>query len=168
VRSPRGKIRELEGRYAPHDDRPLRGYLATLTGYAAGVAGLVALVVRRGGPPTRLAVQDLALASVATFRASRLLTEASVTAPLRAPFTTFEGPGDPGEVDEQVQEPTGGHRHAVGELLSCPYCSGVWLATGFTFGLLLHPRWARVAASVLAVDAGSEALQKLHSDLQAR
>jgi hypothetical protein len=167
VPSPRAKLHELEDRYAPDDDRPLGGYVVAMSSFATVVSGLAALVTRRGGPPERLPAGDLALATIATFRASRLVTEASVTAPLRAPFTRYAGKGGPGEVDEQVQEPEGGHRHAVGELLTCPYCFGMWTATAVGFGLVLAPRWTRLAASILAIDAGSDVLQKLYSDLQA-
>lgn len=166
--SPRSKLRELEDRYAPDDERPLGGYLVALSSYATVVSGLVALLARRGGPPEELANRDLALAGLATFRASRLITEASVTAPLRAPFTRYAGSGGPGEVSEQVQAPDGGHRHALGELVTCPYCFGMWTATAFGFGMALAPRWTRFAASVLAIDAGSDIMQKLYSDLQAR
>jgi hypothetical protein len=166
--SPRAKLHELEARYAPDDRRPLGGYLATLSSYAAVAGGLTTLLARRGGPPERLPAGDLAMAAIATFRASRLITEASVTAPLRAPFTRYSGSAGPGEVDEQVQDPDGGHRHALGELVSCPYCFGMWTATAFGFGLALAPRWARFAASVLTIDAGSDIMQKLYSDLQAR
>ncbi len=166
--SPRRKLRELEARYAPDDQRPLGGYLVAMSSYATAVSGLVALLARRGGPPEHLASKDLALAGLATFRASRLITEASVTAPLRAPFTRYVGSGGPGEVSEQVQEPEGGHRHALGELITCPYCFGMWTATAFGFGMALAPRWTRFAASVLTIDAASDIMQKLYSDLQAR
>jgi hypothetical protein len=166
--SPPAKLHEVEDRYAPDDERPLGGYLATLSGYATAVGGLTALLARRGGPPERLAGRDLALAGLASFRASRLITEASVTAPLRAPFTRYAGSAGPGEVNEEVQSPDGGHRHAIGELVTCPYCFGMWTATAFAFGLALAPRWTRFVASVFAIDAGSDIMQKLYSDLQAR
>lgn len=166
--SPLAKLRELEDRYAPDDERPLGGYLVTLSSYATVAGGLTALLARRGGPPERFAGRDLALAGLASFQASRLITEASVTAPLRATFTRYAGPGGPGEVNEQVQTPDGGHRHALGELVTCPYCFGMWTSTAFAFGLALAPRWTRFAASVFAIDAGSDIMQKLYSDLQAR
>jgi hypothetical protein len=75
-----------------------------------------------------------------------------VTSPLRAPFTRYEGPGGPAEVNEAVR----GHgaRHAMGELVTCPFCVGQWVATGFAFGLLLAPRVTRqVAATFSALEA---------------
>jgi hypothetical protein len=142
--------------------------VVSLTTFAAAVGAGVTAVLRRGGPPVSLPTRDLALGSIAVFRASRLVTEASVTSPLRAPFTSYAGPSDPGEVAEEVQAPDGGHRHAVGELVSCPYCVGTWLATGLGFGLVLAPAWTRLAASILTIQAGADVLQKLYSDLQAR
>lgn len=168
IPSPRTKLRELEDRYAPDEPRPLGGYVATLATFATAVGGLATIVARRGGPPEELRLRDLTIASVASFRASRLVTEASVTAPLRAPFTRYAGSDGPGEVREEVQEPEGGHRHAVGELISCPYCFGTWTATMMGFGLVLVPRWTRLATSILAIDAGADFLRKIYSDLQAR
>lgn len=166
--SPQEKLHEVQERYAGDEERPLGGYVRTLSTYSAILAGLVAVVARRGGPPEELRVRDLALSSVASFRLARIVTHASVTAPLRAPFTRFRGPAAPGEVSEEVQDDDGGHRHAVGELVTCPYCFGMWTATAFTFGLALSPRWTRLAASLFAVSAGSDALQKAYEDLQAR
>ena len=162
------KLGEIEQRYAPGEPRPLRGYARALGTYATYVAGLSALVARRGGLPRQLRSRDTILASIATFRAARLLTEANVTSPIRAALTRYAGPGAPGEVREQVQEPEGGDRHALAELVSCPYCLGMWVATSFGFGLVLAPRATRFAASILAIDAGSDTMQKLYSDLQAR
>ena len=162
------KLGELEERYAPEEPRPLRGYVRALALFATYVAGLATLVVRRGGLPRQLRLRDTLLASVATFRASRVLTEANVTSPIRAAFTRYAGPGAPGEVQEQVQDPEGGPRHAVGEFVSCPYCLGMWVATAFGFGLVLAPRSTRFVATIFAIDAGSDTMQKLYSDLQAR
>lgn len=161
------KLEEVEGRYSPDEPRPLGGYLRAMGTYAALAGGLAAAVKRRGGPPD-VPTRDVVLGAVATFKAARLISEANVTSPLRAPLTRYEGPGAPGEVSEEVQEPTGEHRHAVAEFISCPYCLGTWFATAYGFGLALAPRWARFAASVLAANAGSDVLHKLYEDLQAR
>lgn len=158
----------LEQTYAPDEARPLAAYSASLALFATMVTGLVRLMQRRGGPPAALPTRDLVLASIAVFRASRLLATASVTSPLRAPFTTFSDSAGAGEVSEDVRDPDGGARHAIGELVSCPYCLGMWLATATGFGLSLAPAWTRVATSILAVDAGADVMQKLYSDLQAR
>ncbi len=113
--------------------------------------------------PERIPAADLALLAVATFRAARLITKDSVTAVARAPFTRFEEPIGAGEVHEEVVGT--GPRHAIGELLSCPFCISVWLATAGVFGMVAFPRQARLACSVLTVSAGSDALQFAYSAL---
>lgn len=168
METPKEKLDEVQERYANGEARPLGGYVRTLSTFGAIASLLTAAVARRGGPPEEIRTRDLALASIASFRLARVVTHASVTAPLRAPFTRFLGPAGPGEVREDVQEDEGGHRHAVGELVTCPYCFGMWTATAFTFGMVLSPRWTRLAASVFTVSAGSDALQKIYEDLQAR
>lgn len=97
------------------------------------------------------------------FRASRLITKDSVTAVLRAPFTEYREPAGHGEVDEDVIGT--GPRHAVGELVSCPFCISVWLATVGMFGMLAFPRVTRTICSVMTAVAGADALQFVYSAL---
>ena len=52
-----------------------------------------------------------------------------------------------------------GMRHAVGELITCPFCVSQWIATSLTVGILVAPRPTRVVASVFAAVAGSDFLQ---------
>lgn len=160
-------LREMESRYARGEERPLGSYAGLLGTYAGLVSGLVAIGrSRRAGLPERVPVEDLALLATATFRASRLVTKDSVTAVARAPFTRFEEPGGPGEVNEEVIGT--GPRHAVGELLSCPFCMSVWLATVGMFGMVVFPRQTRLVCSMLGVSAASDALQFGYTALQER
>ena len=59
-----------------------------------------------------------------------------------------------------------GVRHAIGELLTCPFCVLVWVATLFSFGLVLAPRVTRFAASILAAVTASDSLQFAYARLQ--
>src|SRR4051812_32799461 len=133
--------------YAHGEARPLGSYAVLIALYSS-IAGGLALVVRRRKRrgtvtlPEGVPWQDLALVAVATHRLSRLVTKDSVTAVARAPFTQFKEPAGDGEVNEEVRGK--GLRHAVGELLTCPFCIAQWIATGFAFGLLLAPRATRV------------------------
>ncbi len=160
----RARLREVKDHYAHGHDRPLGAYLALDGAYAALVAALGAEVARRGGPPERIGAGDLALLSLATHKLSRLLAKGTVTSPVRAPFTRYQGTSGPSELEEEVRGD--GLRHALGELVSCPFCLAQWIATGFVFGLALSPRATRMAASVLAVTAGSDALQLLYGKLE--
>jgi hypothetical protein len=140
-----------------------------MTIYTAMTGGL-ALVVRRrrrrGATtmPDHIGWQDLTLLSIATHRLSRLITKDSVTAVVRAPFTQFKEPAGDGEVNEEVRGT--GLRHAIGELLTCPFCIAQWIATLFAFGLVLAPRATRFVAATLTAVTVSDWLQFAHSALQ--
>jgi hypothetical protein len=144
--------------YRQGADRPLAGYLATMGVYGAAV-GTLAGLAKAGGRtlPDRVDSHDLVLLAVATHKASRLLAKDPVTSPLRAPFTRFQGRSGESELAEAPRDGTGAH--TVGELLTCPFCVSQWVATGFAFGLVLAPRTTRFAAALMAVRAGSDALQ---------
>ncbi|GAA5183227.1 DUF1360 domain-containing protein [Rugosimonospora acidiphila] len=138
--------------------QPLRGYLTTLTVYASVVSGLTAVAAatgRRG--PSRPAAGDVILIAVATHKLSRLLAKEAVTSPLRAAVTRFEGAAGSSEVNE-VPRATGSG-HAAAELISCPFCLGVWVSTGFCAGLVFLPRLTRLVATGLTAVAGSDFLQ---------
>jgi hypothetical protein len=144
--------------HAPQQERPLGAY-ATLMGSFAALAGGFAAWFRRTGRelPEHVAPSDLALVTVATHKLSRLIAKDRVTAAARAPFTRFEGDDGIGEVNEAARG--SGLRRAVGELLVCPYCLGMWVATVLTAGLLVAPRFTRWTASVFVALFGSDVLQ---------
>ena len=138
--------------------QPLRGYLKTLTVYSgvvAALAGIAAATGRRG--PSRPHAGDVVLVSVATHKLSRLLAKEAVTSPLRAPVTRFRGAAGSSEVNEEPRLP--GRGHATAELVSCPFCLGVWVATGLSAGLVFAPRLTRLVASGLTAVAASDFLQ---------
>lgn len=162
--SAREAVRRAVGTYANGADRPLIGYGVLLTTYVTGVAGLGLVARRRGRLPERVSVGDIALLGVATHKLSRIVTKDAVTSTLRAPFTRFREPAGEGEVDEEVR--SGEIRHAMGELVTCPFCVAQWIATGFAFGLVLAPRATRLAASVFAAVTASDALQLVYSSLK--
>jgi uncharacterized protein DUF1360 len=77
-----------------------------------------------------------------------------VTSTVRVPFTRFEGDVGPGQVSEAVRGR--GVRRAVGELIVCPYCLGLWAAAFFAAGFAVAPRPTRWIASVLTAHFGSD------------
>ena len=89
--------------YAPREaDIPLRAYAGLITAFSSvGAVGFA--VASRRGLPRRLHIGDLALMSVATHHAARLITKDKVTSVARSPFTEYEGSGDPGEVAERAR-----------------------------------------------------------------
>lgn len=163
----RQRFQRLREAYAPHEDRPLGGYLAAMSVYSGVTLGLATLVRVTGrAVPERVSTSDVVLLSIATHKLSRMLTKDAITSPLRAPFTAYEKPIGSGEVMEQVRDEGSTARHAVGELLSCPFCLGVWVATGLTGGLLLAPRYTRLVTTLLTAIAGSDFLQVAYATLQ--
>ncbi|MBV9008734.1 MAG: DUF1360 domain-containing protein [Verrucomicrobia bacterium] len=103
---------------------------------------------------------DLLLLGLATQKASRVLTRAKVTHPLRAPFTEIEGSAGAGELDER---PRGsGLQKTIGQLVTCPYCIGMWIASGFVYGFAIQPRMTRMVASIFAVSSIADFTQQCY------
>jgi Protein of unknown function (DUF1360) len=148
------------GAYAGHSDRerPLGAYAALTGTFMTGCAAF-AWWLRRSGRqlPERIADRDLVLASIATHKASRMIAKDRVSSAIRAPFTRFEGDAGPGEVDEAARG--SGLRRAIGELLVCPYCLGMWVSALLVAGLLVAPRATRLVTSLLVVLTGADVLQ---------
>lgn len=141
-------------------ERPLGSYGILITLYALTFATPLAVAARRGALPQRPSFRDLVLLGVGTFKLSRLLTSDAVTGVIRAPFVHYEGMEG---VTTPKESPRGtGLRRAVGQLLLCPACTGVWVASLMTAGLVASPRATRVAAGALTVAALSDFLQSAH------
>ncbi|MDQ3700246.1 MAG: DUF1360 domain-containing protein [Chloroflexota bacterium] len=76
---------------------------------------------------------------------------------LRAPFTRREGEAElPKEVNESARGR--GLRRAIGELLTCPFCTGQRVAALLAYGLVLKPPVVRLIASVFTVISISDFL----------
>jgi hypothetical protein len=151
--------------YAGEEDRPLEGYVAAMATYGAFAALVVmAAASRRKDAPERFPVLDIALTGVATHKLTRIISKDSVTSPLRAPFTRYEEPGGPAEVREEVRGK--GVRHAVGELVTCPFCLSPWIATALTGGLVVAPRFTRAVTAVFSAVAISDHLQLTYAERQ--
>jgi hypothetical protein len=146
--------------------RPLGGYVLVMTIFATvvGLAGLIAAWSGRG-LPRRITPYDLVLITAGTHKLSRTISKDAVTSPLRAPFTQYHGTGGPAEVMEETRD-RGTVRHAVGELISCPFCLDMWLATGFTIGLVFAPRFTRLVAAMFTALAGADFLQLFYARAQ--
>jgi hypothetical protein len=145
--------------YAPPAERPPLGAYAGTIAVFAGLFSAALLLARRSGRPLpeRLGAADLLTIGVGSHKLSRLLAKDKVTAPLRAPFTELEEAGGPSELEEASRGE--GARKAIGELLVCPYCLGLWTSAGMHAGLLFAPRVTRTVASTFTALALADFLQ---------
>src|SRR5690606_29772095 len=104
--------------------------------------------------PERIEPYDLVILGAATHKLSRIVTKEKVTDPIRA-TVTHKPPGSP--VDQE--RPSGeGMRHVLGELLTCPFCMGSWIAAALSYAFVLAPRHTRFMSTVFAIDAASDAM----------
>jgi len=125
--------------------------------YSVTAAALTLGLRRRKNRIRRPPLMDLVLLALATEHLSRLLTKDSLTSVLRSPFPEFNEPAGEGEVNEEVIGT--GLRHAIGELLTCPFCVAQWVATGLVAGDVAVPQLTSAVVSVCAVARASDYLQ---------
>jgi uncharacterized protein DUF1360 len=156
------------GGYAESDERPpFAAYAAFATVFNGALAGAVMAAKRSGRDlPERVEVQDMVLIGAASHKLSRLVAKKKITSFVRAPFTELQGKGRPAELEEKARGR--GLRRAVGELLICPYCLGLWASGGFHAGLLFAPRATRFSASVLTAMSISDFLQVAYKAAERR
>ena len=132
---------------AERETKPLHEY-ATLTAVFTGVLGGFLLLGSRR-LPERVGWSDVARVGLASYKIGRLVARERVTKFVRAPVTQ----------DEEATEPEPrGWRRALGELVTCPHCVGLWTAAGFSYGIVLFPRQTRFVTTVLGAQALSDFL----------
>ena len=59
-----------------------------------------------------------------------------------------------------------GLQKAVGELLTCPWCMGIWVAGALGCGMVVQPRGTRLIAAVMAVDTLADFVRSASQLLQ--
>jgi hypothetical protein len=153
--------------YKNGEDVPLFSYGVLAAAFNLFFA-LFLLAARVSGRPIpeRIDARDIALLGMATHKLSLVGSQDAITSPLRAPFTEIKEKKSPKKVDE---EPRGtGLRRSVGELLTCKFCLGVWMASFFTYGLVLVPRVTRLVAAVFAIVTVSDYLHQTYKALMER
>jgi hypothetical protein len=107
---------------------------------------------------------DLALLALATFRLGRLVSYDLVAEPLRQPFAkTVEDETGAGE----TVEPRAGSGivHSLGQLITCPICSGTWIAAGLVYGLHALPSPTRIFLEIMGTTGIAEILDALTETL---
>ncbi len=143
---------------------PLGGYAALLAVWSTIYGGALAAAAATHRLPERLDPRDVVLLGVATHKLTRIATKDWVTAPVRAPFVRYQGSGGGGEVEERARGR--GLRKAIGDLLTCPFCTGPWVAGALVAGLIARPRVTRVVAGGFAAVALSDWLHNAYEGLE--
>jgi hypothetical protein len=96
-----------------------------------------------------LTVFQAVLLGLATFRGAHIISNEKVSQPLRAPFVK-----EIEQEDKTVERPLRhGFRGAMGSLLYCSSCSGVWVGAGLVYGYIFHAPITLVISSILAASA---------------
>jgi len=134
---------------------PYHAY-ATIMGVFAGGLALVGGAARLlGRDPQDQTWLDLVTLSAATFKASRSITRDDVASFLREPFVE----GNPRDHEHEHPVQTGGFDQALGELVTCSRCVGIWAAAGLSTTQVLAPRFGRLLTWTLAGAAVNDFLQ---------
>lgn len=153
------KIRLFE-EYRGGKQMPLGGYTTLLAAYGVFMGGAAWLLDRSGKLPRQISARDLLIVGIATHKLTRTITHDWVTAPVRAPFTVYRGVRIEGEVLETSRG--AGLRRAVGDLLTCPFCTGPWVAGTLALGLAAAPRVTRLIAGTFAAVTASDFLHRAY------
>jgi len=99
---------------------------------------------------------DYILLGLSVFRMGRMVSYDAVMEPYRAPFTETvpDGTGAGSTVEPKGE----GWRRAVGELISCPICSGTWIAAVLVYGMQVLPGSTRALMAIMSVIGIGEVL----------
>lgn len=127
--------------------RPLPEYATLVSVFGGALGGF--LVLARNRLPERVGFGDLVRVGLASYKVGRLVAKDEVTTWVRAPVTR----------DEDAQEPEReGMARALGELVTCPYCIGLWASAGLTAALAVRPRETRLVTTVFGAQAVADFL----------
>jgi hypothetical protein len=129
------------------EERPLPEYAALTAAFGAVLGGFLILARRR--LPDRIGFGDVVRIGLASYKVGRLVAKDEVTSWVRAPVTQ----------DPEAREPKPeGVERALGELVTCPYCVGIWIASGLSYALVLYPRQTRVVTTIFGAQAVADFL----------
>ena len=114
------------------DERPLPEYATVAAAFWLLFAAFLA--TNRDRLPDRVRATDLGAIALSSYKLSRLITKEDVTAWMRAPVT---------EDPDATRPKREGMARVLGELLTCPYCIGLWITSALAYGQVLFPRETR-------------------------
>lgn len=143
---------------------PLEGYAALLATYSTGVVGLFTWAARSGHTLDAISVSDLLILGVGSQKLARMISKDRISTVLRQPFTEYDGTEGalPGEACESARRDKGSLRHAIGELLCCPYCTTTWAAAGLFGAYLADNKLGRTLGAFLSTVSLAEVMQSTY------
>jgi hypothetical protein len=147
-------------------EQPFGSYATTAAIFNIGMVTAFVTAKRRGRIPERFRFVDMVAMGFATHKIARLVTSDSVTSFIRAPFVHL----DEKKGTNTIKESPRGHgaQRSMGELLSCPECTGQWVAGALLAGMLHAPRVTRSITSMYTALALGDLLQFIYSGLKRR
>ncbi len=147
--------------YDETEDQPLGAYAALAGLFSALFIAFLWTAKLAGRPlPERVKLGDLALLGVATHKLSWVVANSSVTSFMRAPVTKLQE--DEGSSNQEEKPRGEGLQKALGKLLTCHFCIGMWVAALLSYGLVLVPRVTRFFGGILTILAFSDFLHQIY------
>jgi hypothetical protein len=137
------------------EDRPLPEYAALAATFGTVLAGFLVVAGRK--LPERVSLTDTVRIGLASYKLGRLIAKDRVTTFVRAPVT---------EDADATKPKREGAARALGELVTCPYCIGVWVASGLSYSLVLFPRQTRLVTTIFGGQAVADFLNAAFVRLQ--
>lgn len=122
------------------------------------IMGAIILESESRIPFSQLTLTDYVLVTLASWRLVRLFINDSITKFFREQFWDLEKVGR----GYELVKPKTGPRRTVADLLSCPWCFGIWSAATIIFFYLITP-YAVFPITILAIGAVATFLQILSS-----
>lgn len=148
------------------DEQPLGSYLALAALWNTAFGAALIAAARRDRLPERLRVDDVLGMAFATHKLARLVTKDSATSFIRAPFVHLD---EKSGSNSLAEHPRGrGLQRSLGELLTCPECSGQWIAAALAAGMLHAPRATRAITGTFTALAVGDLLQFVYAGLKSR
>jgi hypothetical protein len=136
-------------------ERPLSEYAALAVTFGAVLGGFLAFAGRK--IPERYSLADTARIGLASYKLGRLIAKDPVASFVRAPVTE-----DPDATEPKRQGPA----RSLGELVTCPYCVGLWVASGLSYTLVLFPHQTRLVTTIFGAQAVADFLNAAFVRLQ--
>lgn len=100
----------------------------------------------------KLTVLELIIMGLAVFRLTHLIVFDKITEFIRSPFFNEITEADENGLEEVYLVPKeGGVRGFIGELLSCYWCTGMWMAFFCYAGFIFYPAVFQPFLAIMAV-----------------